>query len=1011
MVFVEFHLQRICFQPILRSLNILPLDMFRYLYDSPGVSSSHNPAKAEQSLSPEGNLMVTADEVRRDTIGSPDGPERRVAHIKSPLDQKHRGILYADYTASGRALNSIEAYIHDRVLPWYGNTHSVASGTARQSTHFREEARYIIRNYFNCTEANAIIFTGAGVTGAVTKFLNLIQAGVRDGSLFNSNSGSLRSFLVEDRWGSLMCSLCDVRVKNEAMFRSHCNSSLHHEKLQSKSSQEGTKEGKKICILIDNENHHSAMLPFRELAKQSPATFSTRSVSRSQIASLAADTPNDTLVIAIVSAMSNITGEGTSVEEISKINEAVHAVNGLVAWDLATYASHYKWDMNPVNRPRAYSDFAFVSTHKLIGGPGSSGLLLARREWLKNSIPTIPGGGVIFFASEAEQSYIQNSQEREEAGTPDIVGCIRAGLVFALHSRINMALVSDRERSLSNILRKKLRSVEKILLLGNPESSANSSSIVSFNLLFNNSLVLHHNFVVTVLNDLFGIQARGGCACAGPLAQKLLGLDEDITHRFHVCLQQSGQEVFRPGFVRLGVHWTMREEEVELMGNAIDWIAKNGWRLLSVYSVDLETGEWSHRISNRNEERDWLSLIEFEKRDFSRDITPEAVKITELIATADKALTTIHDAVALESVRAAAFDQRFKDLVWFALPMDSKKAITDGIASVAMDSKRIVHPTTFMIAQNMVDSDEEAKLARPSEEPTGIPSTKRQKKFQVPKKLRALVTSALVDYSMLKEGDRVLIGVSGGKDSLSLLHILLECQRKCPFRFEIACATVDPQVPEYQPEALIGYMESLGVKYYYLSQPIVELAKRAMTGKQSICAFCSRMKRGMLYGCMRENGYNVLALGQHLDDLVESFLMSCFRNGSLRTMKANYFVKEKDLRVIRPLIYVRERMTNEFATDAQLPIIRDNCPACFAAPKERHRVKMLLSNEEFQNPHLFASMLQAMKPLIGISSALSTRELIACKSFPIANEEEDDDQAAEDVLLPCSVGVCPIPSK
>jgi tRNA(Ile)-lysidine synthase TilS/MesJ len=182
-----------------------------------------------------------------------------------------------------------------------------------------------------------------------------------------------------------------------------------------------------------------------------------------------------------------------------------------------------------------------------------------------------------------------------------------------------------------------------------------------------------------------------------------------------------------------------------------------------------------------------------------------------------------------------------------------------------------------------------------------------------------------------------------------------------------------------------------------------------MTGKQSICAFCSRMKRGMLYGCMRQNGYNVLALGQHLDDLAESFLMSCFRNGCLSTMKANYVVKEKDLRVIRPLIYVREKMTDEFSRNAQLPVIRDNCPACFSAPKERHRIKMLLSNEEYQNTQLFFSMLQAMRPIMGISPAMSTRQLVERKMFPIRNSEEEDDQGAEEILLPCSEGSCPIP--
>jgi tRNA(Ile)-lysidine synthase TilS/MesJ len=130
-------------------------------------------------------------------------------------------------------------------------------------------------------------------------------------------------------------------------------------------------------------------------------------------------------------------------------------------------------------------------------------------------------------------------------------------------------------------------------------------------------------------------------------------------------------------------------------------------------------------------------------------------------------------------------------------------------------------------------------------------------------------------------------------------------------------------------------------------------------------------------------------------------------------MKANYFVKQKDLRVIRPLIYVREQMTSSFAHDSNLPIIRDNCPACFAAPKERHRIKMLLSNEEFQNPHLFSSLLQSMKPLIGISSALSTKELIEGRKYPFGNIDaaDDEDQEAEETLLPCSDGSCSFPLK
>jgi tRNA 2-thiocytidine biosynthesis protein TtcA len=139
------------------------------------------------------------------------------------------------------------------------------------------------------------------------------------------------------------------------------------------------------------------------------------------------------------------------------------------------------------------------------------------------------------------------------------------------------------------------------------------------------------------------------------------------------------------------------------------------------------------------------------------------------------------------------------------------------------------------------------------------------------KKICRFVGKALVDFDMLHEGDRVLVAVSGGKDSLSMLHALRLIQRKCPFRFDIGAATVDPQTPEYDPSPLIDYMKQEGIPYFYLSQPLIEQAKVSMDPRAvSICAFCARMKRGMLYTCCRTNGYNVLAMGQHLDDLAES---------------------------------------------------------------------------------------------------------------------------------------------
>ena len=231
--------------------------------------------------------------------------------------------------------------------------------------------------------------------------------------------------------------------------------------------------------------------------------------------------------------------------------------------------------------------------------------------------------------------------------------------------------------------------------------------------------------------------------------------------------------------------------------------------------------------------------------------------------------------------------------------------------------------------------------------------------------LLAATGRAIGDYTMIREGDRVLLGLSGGKDSLSLLHILLHLQKKSPVKFQLAACTVDPQSPEYDPSPLKAYMAALGVPYFYESQPIVESAAEHMKG-DSFCAYCSRMRRGILYRIARERGYNVLALAQHLDDLAESFLMSAFFGGKLRTMQAHYLNDAGDVRVIRPLIYARERQTRDFAVSAELPVIYENCPACFSMPMQRFQMKGLLAEQEKQHPQLFANLLATMRPLMAL---------------------------------------------
>lgn len=237
------------------------------------------------------------------------------------------------------------------------------------------------------------------------------------------------------------------------------------------------------------------------------------------------------------------------------------------------------------------------------------------------------------------------------------------------------------------------------------------------------------------------------------------------------------------------------------------------------------------------------------------------------------------------------------------------------------------------------------------------------KSIDIPKRLKRWAGKAICDFDMIREGDRILLGLSGGKDSLSLLHLLFYFQRHAPIRFEIAAMTVDPQSESFDPSPLIPYLKSLNVDYFYVKEAILEMADKHMNG-DSYCSFCARIKRGVMYSTARKHGYNVIALAQHLDDLAESFLMSAFHGGQLKTMKAHYVNDDGDLRIIRPLVYARESVIASFAKEQELPVIMENCPACFSMPTQREHIKQLLAKEEETTQNLFGSLSTAMRPLM-----------------------------------------------
>lgn len=299
------------------------------------------------------------------------------------------------------------------------------------------------------------------------------------------------------------------------------------------------------------------------------------------------------------------------------------------------------------------------------------------------------------------------------------------------------------------------------------------------------------------------------------------------------------------------------------------------------------------------------------------------------------------------------------------------EAVKKGPEEVAHDHsvdrrKDDEHAVSTTETKDVVIPAEQSLLASP----VPVIQTSKRKKIKhikPPAKMMRLINQASTQWEMIEDGDRLLLGLSGGKDSLSLLHALLELQRKLPTKFEIEVCTIDPMTPSFDPSPLIPYVESLGLKYHYIRDDIVSRASKS--GKDgeivsSLCAYCARMKRGNLYGCARRNNCNKLVLAQHLDDCAETFMMTVMHNGFLRTMKAHYKINAGDISVIRPMVYCRESLMTDFAKAANLPVINENCPACFEEPKERARVKKLLSREETLFPHFYDNIRRSLIPLM-----------------------------------------------
>jgi selenocysteine lyase/cysteine desulfurase len=488
------------------------------------------------------------DLVRRSVIGETEA-------VETPYGP--RRVVYADYTASGRALSFIEDHLREVVLPLYANTHTESSGTGWQTTRFREDAREIIREAFGATDEHAVVFCGTGSTGAIDHMIRVL--------------GLRLPRELDERYG------LSARIP----------------------------AAERPVVFVGPYEHHSNELPWRETVAE-VVTIPEDADGHVDLAALEAaleayaDRP---LRIGSFSAASNVTGILTDTRAVSVL---LHRHGALSFWDCAAAAPYIDIAMRPC-RPGPDGDDAeahldtkdavFVSPHKLVGGPGSPGLLIARRALFTNAVPTVPGGGTVRYVNAEEHRYLDDVEQREEGGTPDIIGSIRAGLVFQLKRAVGEEVIRAREEALIRRAIAAWSQEPNLEVLGNPD--AERLSIVSFVVHAGRSedgapRRLHHEFVVALLNDLFGIQARGGCSCAGPYGHRLLGIDMDTSHAYQRAIL-GGCEGIKPGWVRVNLTWFLSDAVADLIVEAVRLVARDGWRLLDDYRFDPATGRWTHR--------------------------------------------------------------------------------------------------------------------------------------------------------------------------------------------------------------------------------------------------------------------------------------------------------------------------------------------------------------------------------------------------------------------------------
>ncbi len=452
--------------------------------------------------------------------------------FQSPFGEKE--IIYADWIASGRLYFPIEKTLVENFYPLVGNTHSETSETGTTMTKAYHEARQIIKKHVNASSSDVLLFAGYGMTAAINKFQRIL---------------GLRIPEQLQKYTSI------PKEEKPIVFLTHME---HH------SNQTSWLET--ICDVVIIEPDELGLVNLNHF-KHLLDLYKNRKVK-----------------IASLTAASNVTGIEPPIYEIAKM---IHEYDGLCFVDYAAAAPYIKIDMHP-EKPEEKLDAIFFSPHKFLGGPGSSGVLIFDSKLYNIKVPDHPGGGTVDWTNPwGLHKYIDDIEQREDGGTPGFLQAIKAALAIKLKEEMDIEKINLREKELFNIAFERLLKIPSLHILA--QEHKERLGVISFYI-----EDIHYNLMVKLLNDRYGIQVRGGCSCAGTYGHYLLHIDPTRSKRITDKINQ-GDLTEKPGWVRLSLHPTMTNYELEIVLNGIEEIIHNitTWKKDYIYSN--KTNEYHHK--------------------------------------------------------------------------------------------------------------------------------------------------------------------------------------------------------------------------------------------------------------------------------------------------------------------------------------------------------------------------------------------------------------------------------